>query len=244
MSKPSVQDLYESDQYRLVESFSIDEMAEFLAREAKTSKLSHSQARTLKASGLVLILVASIGTGGVIGWLVGTILKAEGNGFIVSPLFQVALAFVTFFFVALPVHEGIHALVFKYLGAEKVGFGYSLKSLMVYSYAQRFVMTLRENALVAAMPFVVISLLLVILIAAVPGLRLLWFLLLILHSLGCLGDFMLIKYTYRNQGRIMYTYDDLDEKRTYFFEEIPAEPTRKVVSRDKDKGAVSLQKQA
>ncbi|WP_247233496.1 DUF3267 domain-containing protein [Telluribacter sp. SYSU D00476] len=241
MIKPSIQDLYESDRYRLVESFSIDEMAEFLAREAHTSRLSRTQSRRSKGYGLVLILMASIGVGGVIGWLVGTMLKA--GEFIMSPLWQVALAFVLFFAVVLPVHEAIHALVFKYLGARKVGFGHSLKSLMVYSYAQRFVMTLRENALVAAMPFIVISSLLIILLAAVPGLRILWFLLLILHSVGCLGDFMLIRYSYRNQDRLMYTYDDLDERRTYFFEEIPAEPTRMAVDRDKEKGAVLLQKQ-
>ena len=217
--KPTIQDLYESGQYQLVESFTIDEMNEFLAREAgfKKSTPGTDTVANWKSPRFWLLFGMSLLVGGFMGWLIGVVMDSAKAGAALSPFWQIPLALVAFFVVALPLHEAIHALFFKLLGAPKVGFGYSAKGLMVYAYAQRFVMTLRENALVAAMPFVLITTLLVLLLFVVPSFQVLWVFLLLLHTLGCLGDFILIKHAYQHRAATMYTYDDLDEKRTYFF---------------------------
>ncbi|HEV7348355.1 DUF3267 domain-containing protein [Telluribacter sp.] len=222
-TRPTIQELHQSPAYELVESFSIDEMSKFIAREINITGRSLPYARTFRSARLVLILLAAIGVGILIGWVAGTMLKTGAGELLLSPVWQIVLALTGFFIVVLPLHEAIHALVFKLLGADKVGFGYSLKSMMVYAYAQRFVMTIRENALVAAMPFILITMLLAGLLLVVPGLKMLWFLLLLLHTLGCVGDFVLIKYAYRNRSRERYTYDDLDEGRTYFFEALTSD---------------------
>lgn len=130
---------------------------------------------------------------------------------------QIAIGVIGLFLIVLPLHEGIHALFFKILGARQVGFGYSKKGMMVYAYAQRFVMTLRETALVAAMPFIFITFALGGLLIFLPSLRAAWIILLLLHTLGCMGDFILIAHAWKNRKAGMYTYDDLNEKRTYFF---------------------------
>ncbi|GAB2767473.1 hypothetical protein GCM10027275_07310 [Rhabdobacter roseus] len=217
--KPTIQALHESGQYQLVESFTIDEMSEFLAREAglKKSTPATSSVANVKSPKFWLLFLASLLVGAFIGWLIGMVMDSAKADAVLSPFWQIPLSVVVFFFPVLPLHEAIHALFFKLLGAPKVGFGYSAKGLMVYAYAQRFVMTLRENALVAAMPFVLITASLVGLLFLVPSLQTLWVFLLLVHTFGCLGDFILIKHACRNRAVAMYTYDDLDEKRTYFF---------------------------
>jgi hypothetical protein len=218
MLRPTVHTLHDSGHYRLVESFTIDEMAQFLVREAGIKTRTTAKAKQKKTPGLLLTLVLAA-TGAGFGYLIGSAVgSADMEGALLAPGWQLLLAIPVFLIGWLPLHEAIHALFFKLLGAQKVGFGYTSKGMMVYAYSQRFVMTLRENALVAAMPFVIITSLLFLLIVLVPGLSFLWGITLLIHTLGCIGDFILIRHAWKNRHRAMYTYDDLDEKRTYFFE--------------------------
>jgi hypothetical protein len=190
-------------------------MAHFLAREAGLS--ASKQNTSSPGSARFWISMISLGTiGAVFGWLVGSAFFSDQQ--LLAPGWQLVLVVVGFLLFWLPLHEAIHALFFKLLGAPQVGFGYARKGMMVYAYAQRFVMTLRENALVAAMPFLINTILLIILIIRVPGLQLVWGLTLLLHTLGCVGDFILVLYAWKNRHRTIHTYDDLEEKRTYFFE--------------------------
>ncbi|TDB65875.1 DUF3267 domain-containing protein [Arundinibacter roseus] len=218
MSRPTTNSLHESGSYRLIESFTIDEMAQFLAREAGMQPKSDVPKQKKPARMILLTAVLAL-AGAAFGWVIGTALFTSSEDEVwLSAGWQMLIAFLCFFIIWLPLHESIHALVFKMLGAPKVGFGYSTKGMMVYAYAQRFVMTLRENSLVAAMPFVVITSLLILLIFLVPELKTAWIFTLLLHTLGCFGDFILIKHAWKNRHRDMYTYDDMTEKRTYFFE--------------------------
>jgi|GEM_PF-922546 len=216
MTRPTVDQLHQSGRYRLLESFHIDEMTQFIFRELGM-KPPQEQPRRLTLRS-VLVFLAMGAAGGVVGYsLASAVGKSEDGS---SDVWQL-LAAIPFLFGLLVVHEGIHALVFRLLGAQDVGFGYSRKALMVYAYSQRFVMRLPENALVAVMPFLVITAGLVAGILAFPAYRLLLAFSLLLHTFGCLGDFALIRHWWKNRHRPMYTYDDLEEKRTYFFEESP-----------------------
>lgn len=218
MPRPTVQSLHESGDYQLVESFSIDEMADFLAREAgMTAAAPHEPP---KKSRKWMLAVALGLLGAAFGWLIGVAFSSDKPDALLAPGWQLLIVLIGFFVVWLPLHEGIHALVFKFLGAPKVGFGYSTKGMMVYAYSQRFVMTLGENAIVAAMPFLIITSLLIYLLLYVSGLSLVWGLTLLLHTLGCMGDFILIKHAWTNRHAPLYTYDDLDEKRTYYFKKL------------------------
>ena len=227
MTRPLIDALHNSGEYQLVESFTIDEMTQFLVREGGLQATNSGKLAKNKAS-FWFMMAGLLCFGGAIGWMVGAAISGPvGAAFENSADlqwlgagWQLGLGMLAFFLIVLPLHEVIHAAFFKLLGAPKVGFGYSKKGLMVYAYAQRFVMQLRENALVAAMPFVLITLLLVILLIFVPQLQFLWLLILVFHTLGCMGDFILIKHAWKNRRKNMLTYDDLEEKRTYFFEKI------------------------
>ncbi|GHB54324.1 DUF3267 domain-containing protein [Persicitalea jodogahamensis] len=216
MTRPTVDTLHRSDEYQLVESFTIDEMTVFLAREAGLQATSGGKPNQ-KTAGFWFLMIGLGCFGGAIGWLIGSAVRNSVNNQLMAPGWQLGLGVLAFFVLLLPLHELIHAAFFKLLGASKIGFGYSVKGLMVYAYAQQFVMELRENAIVAAMPFLIITSLLAGLLAFVPQLQYLWLLLLIFHTLGCIGDFILVKHAWTNRHRNMVTYDDLEEKRTYFF---------------------------
>lgn len=209
--RPSVEVLHHSGQYRLLESFHLDEMAQFIARQFANPNPEVSVPGWRKWA---MLLVLGLG-GGAFGYWLGAGLVQGNSGW------QVLAVLPTFLLILLPLHEAIHALVFRALGAGRVGFGWNPKSLMVYAYAQKYVLTLRENSLVALMPFVVITALLVGAIGILPGYRLFLWGCLSLHSFACAGDLALILYARRNQGRAIFLYDDVEgEKRSYFFEKI------------------------
>ncbi|WP_428662498.1 DUF3267 domain-containing protein [Runella sp.] len=217
--KPTIEQLHNSPNYELVDSFHIDQMGEFLAREIRMKqKKAASDQRKMTPKTFLLFLIF-----GGIGWAIGSVLgkatvKSGVDGTNIA--LQFGLAFLGFFVVLLPIHEAIHALFFKALGAEKVGFGWSKKSLIVYAYAQKFVMTLRENAWAAAMPFIVITIALAFLWYLFPQWPLFWATALFFHTTACIGDFILIRYYFKNVRYRMYTYDDIEEKNhSYFFRE-------------------------
>jgi len=222
--KPSIQDLHESGQYRLVESFKIDEMMHFLARElgvapsGQTSLPAKTTSSKVKAGlRFAIIFIGSL----VFGWLVGTGISTWlSKETLVRGGAQFLIGFLVFF-PLITVHEFIHGIFFKRVGAPRVGYGWSWKGMMAYAYAQEYVMNLREVAYVAAMPFLVITPALLVAWIVLPAYGLVWGTLLFLHTTGCIGDFVLINFWRKNQHRPMFTYDDVDnESRTYFFERV------------------------
>ncbi len=217
--KPTIEQLHNLPNFELTDSFHIDEMGKFLMRELGMNPPSSTPAKPKISGKSILFFAFFIGIGAAVGWSVGKLIPKSDGGF-GNVALQFGLAFLCFFVVLLPIHEAIHGLVFKLLGARKVGFGWSRKSLIVYAYAQKFVMTLRENAWVAAMPFMVITTLLVILWVLFPQWPLFWGTALFFHTSACIGDFILILYYFKNKKYPMYTYDDIEDKNySYFFRE-------------------------
>lgn len=216
--RPTVDQLHTSGRYVLIESFKIDEMNQFIARELG---MAPQVARQPKKNNWQrwLLLVGMALTGAALGYVGAASLKGQpGSG--ESMLGQIGAAF-TGFFVLLPIHEFIHGLAFKRIGSPKVGYGYSLKSLIVYAYSQNFPTTTREVAFVAVMPFLIITAGLVAGWILLPAYPVFWGFSLLIHTLGCVGDFVLINYHRKNRHRTIYTYDDVEhERRTYFFEEV------------------------
>ncbi|MBC8153317.1 MAG: DUF3267 domain-containing protein [Bacteroidetes bacterium] len=218
--KPTIDQLNTPDQYTLIESIRIDDMNTFVLREMGMGLPSEKTGRP-KASVVAVLIVFFLGiVSGFGGYELAVSVKRGAAGGFAGASVQV-LAGLVGFLVVLPIHEAIHGLVLRWAGAKKVGYGGSLKSLMVYAYAQSFVMTLRELAWVAVMPFLLITAALMIAWFIWPVYGLAWGTLLFLHSSGCLGDFALIRYYHKNRRRAMYTYDDVEgERRSYFFEAV------------------------
>jgi hypothetical protein len=123
--------------------------------------------------------------------------------------------------VCIPVHEFLHVIPFLMAGARKIRIGMDLKQYIFYVTAHRHVISKGEFRFIALVPFIVISTALIVMIILLPGL---WkwslSLLLFVHTTMCAGDFALLNFIYINKGKKIYTWDDADEKMSYFYEEL------------------------
>lgn len=221
MSKPSVQSLHDSGEYRFVGSFMIDEMSQFVFREAGFKSISESVPGGKKGNlrwGLIGVLMVFLSLYGVLfGFAMNMAFTESG----VIALVQVLIGSVGYYLFVLPFQVRIRALCFKLLGAKQVGFSSSKKGIRrrTYAYAQRFVMTLRENALVISLPSLLVAVLIVVGWILVPGWRVVCIMLLFPHTIACGDDFIILVHAWKKRKQLTYIYyDDLDEKRTYFFE--------------------------
>jgi hypothetical protein len=131
------------------------------------------------------------------------------------------LGFIVFPIAVIPVHELLHIITFLLTGAKRIRVGMDLRQYIFYVSAHKHVVTPRQFSIVALTPFIVISITLAALIIIMPGLWK-WSLsaLLFVHATMCSGDFALMNFYRVNSPKKILTYDDAEEKVTYFFEEL------------------------
>jgi hypothetical protein len=209
--RPTIEQLNDERNFEKIADFPTDDTLKFIVNPNGYGKIPE-QKPNKKDQTLygVFFLIMLISLGFCCGTYIFSGLKTGWN---------LLLAFVIFMLVVLPMHEGIHALVFRSFNANDVGFGFAPKAGMVYAFAQNFPISLKELIKVAVMPFVVISTILVIGMLAAPQFQFYFIFIFLIHTFVCFGDFALIKYALDNKKRDLYTYDDVKQaKRTYFFE--------------------------
>lgn len=123
-------------------------------------------------------------------------------------------------FLIIPIHELLHGLAYKILGARKIHFGADLQQLLFYVTADRYPVSGNELYFLALFPFVFINLLAILsLILWLPQYILFGSFMLLFHNVMCIGDYAIVNYVYQYKRRV-YTYDIVDERKSYFFEEI------------------------
>jgi len=133
----------------------------------------------------------------------------------------ILLSFILFAIIVIPVHELLHALAFKILGANKVSIHAQWGRMLFYSIADKFVMNSREFIFLALTPFVLINLGLVFGIICLHGeFKVMAVVFLFFHLTGCIGDFALLGYLYKNRHQNILNYDDKELEKSYFYEEI------------------------
>src|SRR5919112_1447850 len=77
-----------------------------------------------------------------------------------------------FFLIIFPFHELIHAVTYKYFGAANIRFLFSLKPPAIFTCAHMLVINLVEVIWLAALPCILISLLLIMSAYFIPAYRL------------------------------------------------------------------------
>lgn len=121
-------------------------------------------------------------------------------------------------FLLVPLHEYLHGLAYRYVGAGQVSYGADIKKFVFFAMADRFVANAREFFIVALTPFVVISLLAIALYFVLPSDWSVTMLgLLFVHSMFCGGDFGLLSYFEEHREKQMVTYDDVANQVSYFY---------------------------
>ncbi len=131
------------------------------------------------------------------------------------------LGFIVLPIVCIPIHELLHAVPLLLSGAKNLRVGMDLRQYLFYVSAHRYVASPLQFRIVALTPFLLISVLSVLMIVMLPGLWK-WTLssFLFAHATMCAGDFALLNLYFLNRDRKIYTWDDVDRKEAYFYEKI------------------------
>jgi len=123
--------------------------------------------------------------------------------------------------LVIPVHELLHGFAYRILGARKIRFGADLQQFIFYVTADRHPVTGRELYFLALTPFLLINLCTVVI-------TILWFpqavlfsaFFLLSHNIMCIGDFAIVNCVLQYAPRRVYTFDEIEHKKSYFYEEI------------------------
>ena len=123
---------------------------------------------------------------------------------------------VVLFFLFVPVHEGLHALAYWMIGARDVRFRLSLRNAYAYAIAHHHVTGARQFTWIAVLPFLAVTAFAASVLSLFPGQSFLIMGFLFLHTAGCAGDWAMMNVVWLNRHIELYTFDDADERMTYF----------------------------
>lgn len=131
------------------------------------------------------------------------------------------LGLLVFPLLCVPIHESMHILPYYFSGARNIRTGMDLQQYFFYVTAHRYVAGPLQFCIVALLPFLIISIILLFLVLYLPGLSK-WSLSLFLfaHSTMCAGDMAMLNFYWLNRKKKIYTWDDADRKIAYFYQEL------------------------
>lgn len=208
--KVTIKDLEHQENYELIQELDHQDLVPFIMDEfQQRNPIIH----------LFVILNISIVTAGTI-FAINQFM--DGNIRFFPMLSWWILGAIVGSTLIIPIHELLHGLMYYLLGAKKVSYGANLKDFYFYATADQFIVTEKTIWPLALVPFVVI------------GSICLWILqmdiylvtkcfvwgLFTLHSLNCLGDFGILSFFWANRKHKLYTYDLVNEKKSFIYKEV------------------------
>ena len=198
-------DQLEQEGFHLLDKMDHDELIPFVQ---KAMKYKNRYSSTYNA---LVWLVLMVGMGGLL-WYV---YQKEIKWFHGMTAFFGG-AFIPF--LTIPIHEWIHMLAYKSVGAPKTEVYSNLKKFYFAAVADQFVVNRQEFTKIALAPFLILSLAFLIPLFIVSPLFQLGCLgALFAHVLTCSGDFALLSYFTHHKDKEVVTYDDVAAKLTYFY---------------------------
>ena len=206
--RPDIETHQSDPAYLLVYKLGFQDMVPFVLQQIKRKGLYSWLYATANLAILVFILVYSITTllDHNLGWK--------------SLLIQLALGAFAGSILVIPVHELIHGLAYRILGAKKIIFGADLTQFIFFVTAKHYVVSGKEVHLLTLAPFVIINMLTICLtLWLFPQWTLFSGVFLLSHNIMCIGDFAISNFVSKAKGRI-YNYDEPENKMSYFFEEL------------------------
>jgi hypothetical protein len=121
--------------------------------------------------------------------------------------------------IIIPVHELLHGIAFKLMGAKKLVFGANVREMVFYVTADQFVLNKTMFYFLALTPFCAFSTFFIWLLFS-SSLIIQWIgaLMLCMHTSCCIGDFALLSYINLNaRGCDFFTFDNVATKTSYYF---------------------------
>jgi hypothetical protein len=202
----TVEDLQNEDRYSLIEELSIDDIVQFVFRQIRLLNPS----TFLFFAGLIISFIFMVRML-FLGVLSGDL---DFSNIILNSL----LGFVCWPVLLIPIHELVHALMYKIMGAPALKFGWKPDKFLFYVSADKYVIGKTGFLLVAYSPFILISLVLILLIH-LTDYPISWSFAacLFAHTTMCIGDFALAGFFMQHPDNNIYTYDDVENGITYFY---------------------------
>jgi len=119
----------------------------------------------------------------------------------------------------IPIHELIHATEFLALGKRDIGFGVQWNKFLFYAEANLQVLNRNEMIIVGLAPLAVIAIVSITIIALqISTLTSLFFAVVFtVHLLFCGGDIAIISFFLRHKQMEMYTFDNREMKKSFYF---------------------------
>jgi hypothetical protein len=175
----------------------------------------------IKRRSFISLFYAGINMGLLIYILIYTVGGLLGNEITWSSVIKQSLAGIfAGSFLIIPVHELLHGLAYRILGARKIHFGADMNQLIFYVTADRYTVSGSELYFLALFPFVIINIITVLLVILwQPQILLFGSFLLLSHNIMCIGDFAIVNYVQQYKSRV-FTYDIVKERKSYFFKEV------------------------
>ncbi len=203
----SAEELHESGKYELIETLDYRSILGFVVKYIKANvPIMHAFYAFFIITLLVFIIFSAL-----------LVINGEMGIF---PLLGRAILYMGLAMVPIiPLHELLHGLAFKLMGAGKLIFGANFKEMIFYVTVDRFVLNKKQFYFLALTPFAVFSFVFIPFLFA-EDLYIRWIasLLLAFHTSCCIGDFGLMAYfSIHGKDADLYTYDDVSTKTTYFF---------------------------
>jgi len=202
-----VKDLQDESRFQLIDQFHIDELKEFVVENMK------AKTKYTWFYNIFFMTITILG----FGYFTYTIGEEGANTKLLIAYFGGGIAIA--FTLAIAFHDWIHGMTYKMGGASKIVYGGEIKKFVFYAAAPMFVLGKDKFFKVAMAPFVIITLLAVILFT-IGSIEIKCFALglLIAHTMACGGDFALMSFFEKNKDKEILTYDDMENKTIYFYE--------------------------
>lgn len=207
MDKETFLSFYEKAGYKVIDSFTYNDIKLFLIRNRPKTVY-----RIIYIALLLLLLFC-------VGFLIGRLWhEASSAGLFFEQIGQCAIFTLLGCAAIIPIHEFVHWLAYKNEGAADVRFGAIWRSFAFYAAAHNFVADYYAFRRIALAPFLILlGLLFLLLLFPLP----LWaqiatLAILLFHLISCAGDLMMLSYMNRNKKRGVVTVDDVDNRWSYF----------------------------
>ena len=208
--KYTVEDLEDTGKFRLILKVSYNDLLEFVFEYLKKSSLLTAIYWSICLVFLVVAVYIRINISGT--FPLSHIFLHSVLGMVILPV------------LFIPLHELLHIVPYVLSGARNIRVGMELKQYLFYVTAHRYVASPVQFIIVALTPFIFISAGLGTGVYFLPGL---WkwslSLFLFVHSTMCAGDIALLNMYYLNNGKTIYTWDDVEKKEAYYYKKLEGE---------------------
>jgi Putative zincin peptidase len=136
---------------------------------------------------------------------------------ILAGLRDFALALAALLVVIMPLHEMLHALAYRVIGARDIRWDYSLRLAAIWVIAHRFVAARGPFIFVALAPWLVLNAILGAIAIAWPAGAVFVIFVILWHHHGASGDLALLNFVWLHRKRGFWSFDDADSGASFFF---------------------------